>query len=360
LERLPDEGGDHLLVARDGDASTTVAPSARGDDSGGGVRARRSSPARPTTTATRARLPQSGDDLREVHAVARKRPARVGVASRQADGGERRVQAHGRGPVAASAPAAVSSGAARSMNIGMAVGVDTAPAAVELARARGAPVLERSIFDRFPAPGRWGSAILLDGNVGIGGDPVALLHRIAALLRPGGRVLLELDPPGRGSRSFRARLDDGFECSAWFPWARLGADHVGVVAAAASLVLEQVWDTGGRWFACTGLTVPLQPDTVRSAAVNGDTRLFRARRLAPDLWLTAPECREPVCGSGACGRLDLWPERHRFVAAELVGHQQLGGLQELRRPHPARNMPIRSSRCEVGDELLGVPRPPRL
>ena len=109
----------------------------------------------------------------------------------------------------------------------MAVGVDTAPAAADLARAQGAPVLERSIFDRLPGSGRWGSAILLDGNIGIGGDPVALLRRIAALLRPGGRVLLELDPPGRESRSFRARLDDGFERSAWFPWARLGVDHVG-------------------------------------------------------------------------------------------------------------------------------------
>ena len=132
----------------------------------------------------------------------------------------------------------------------MAVGVDTAPRAADLARAQGAPVLERSIFDRLPGSGRWGSAILLDGNIGIGGDPVALLRRIATLLRPGGRVLLELEPPGRDSRSFRARLDDGFECSAWFPWARLAADDLGAVAEAADLGLEELWATGGRWFGC--------------------------------------------------------------------------------------------------------------
>src|SRR5436309_6487047 len=53
-----------------------------------------------------------------------------------------------------------------------ALGVDPAPHAADLARRTGAAVLERSIFDRIPRAGRWGSALLFDGSVGIGGRPV--------------------------------------------------------------------------------------------------------------------------------------------------------------------------------------------
>ncbi|HEY3238398.1 MAG TPA: class I SAM-dependent methyltransferase, partial [Acidimicrobiia bacterium] len=41
------------------------------------------------------------------------------------------------------------------------LGIDVAGTALELARRRGAPVLERSIFERVPGAGRWGSALLL-------------------------------------------------------------------------------------------------------------------------------------------------------------------------------------------------------
>ena len=77
-----------------------------------------------------------------------------------------------------------------------------------LARDKGAPVLERSVFDRIPGVGRWATALLLDGNLGIGADPIALLARVFTLLRPGGEVLVEtlrpvnaIDPRTSGSRS---------------------------------------------------------------------------------------------------------------------------------------------------------------
>ena len=54
------------------------------------------------------------------------------------------------------------------------LGIDVAPAAVRLARGQGLPVLLRSVFDRLPGMGRWGTALLMDGNIGIGGDPSAL------------------------------------------------------------------------------------------------------------------------------------------------------------------------------------------
>jgi SAM-dependent methyltransferase len=104
----------------------------------------------------------------------------------------------------------------------LAVGVDVSPVAVALARRRGATVLEASIFDRLPGAGRWRSALLLDGNIGIGGRPDALLRRLVALLAPGGLVLAELEAPGTSIQPGRVRLEDGEATSDWFAWARGG------------------------------------------------------------------------------------------------------------------------------------------
>jgi SAM-dependent methyltransferase len=130
----------------------------------------------------------------------------------------------------------------------VALGIDITPAAVELARRRGAPVLARSVFDRVPGVGRWACALLLDGNLGIGGKPSALLERVASLLAPGGTVLVEVDPPGTPTRAEIARFDIGGVEGPWFPWTSIGADEVSAPAASAGLVVEDVWRAGDRWF----------------------------------------------------------------------------------------------------------------
>ena len=117
-----------------------------------------------------------------------------------------------------------------------ALGVDTAPGAVELARDRGASVLPRSVFDRLPAEGRWGSAVLADGNIGIGGDPVRLLARLRRVVRPGGIVVVEADAEASGVHRSRARVERGGEVGGWFPWATIGADALPDLARAAGLV----------------------------------------------------------------------------------------------------------------------------
>ena len=131
----------------------------------------------------------------------------------------------------------------------MALGVDASPVAVRMARGIGAPVLERSIFGSVPGAGRWRTALLLDGNIGIGGDPVALLRRLASLLGPGGRVLAEVEAPGVASRMMRARVERGAEHGPWFPWALVGADGVDAVGRMAGFPRTEVWTGGGRWFA---------------------------------------------------------------------------------------------------------------
>jgi SAM-dependent methyltransferase len=130
----------------------------------------------------------------------------------------------------------------------LAVGLDISPAAVRIARRRGAAVLAGSVFDSVPGAGRWATVLLLDGNLGIGGDPEALLRRVAELLAGDGRVLVELDPPGTPAGRVRARLEAGGTVSRWFGWARLPPDALGPVAARAGLRCRETWRAERRWF----------------------------------------------------------------------------------------------------------------
>ncbi|BCJ32336.1 class I SAM-dependent methyltransferase [Actinocatenispora sera] len=130
-----------------------------------------------------------------------------------------------------------------------ALGVDIAPAAVALVRARGGIALRRSVFGRLPGRGRWQHVLLADGNIGIGADPVRLLRRCRDLLAPGGTVLVEVGPPGSGSGTAALRLRDGQRCSAPFRWSYLAVDALADTAAAAGLHVGTQWTEDGRWFA---------------------------------------------------------------------------------------------------------------
>ena len=131
----------------------------------------------------------------------------------------------------------------------LALGVDVSPSAVRIARARGAVAVEGSIFDRVAGAGLWRSALLLDGNVGIGGHPAALLSRVGALLAPGGCALVELGPPGGGLRTTRVRLERGTAVGSWFDWATVAADAVDAPAHDAGFHVDETWSDDGRWFA---------------------------------------------------------------------------------------------------------------
>jgi SAM-dependent methyltransferase len=132
----------------------------------------------------------------------------------------------------------------------LALGVDVSPVAVRMARAGGASVLHGSVFDQVPGAGTWGTALLLDGNIGIGGRPTALLARLAALLRPGGLVLAELEAPGVASGRAVIRLEAEDVVSDWFRWAHVGADAIEAHASAAGLAVTETWERDERWFAC--------------------------------------------------------------------------------------------------------------
>lgn len=125
----------------------------------------------------------------------------------------------------------------------VALGIDTSPRAVTLTSRRGGIALRQSVFDRVPGEGAWQHVLLTDGNLGIGGDPPALLRRVGQLLGPGGTAIVELDPPGTGLRCGHARIGSGPP----FPWSLVGADVIDRVAFSGGFRVR--WDGArdNRW-----------------------------------------------------------------------------------------------------------------
>lgn len=137
------------------------------------------------------------------------------------------------------------------------LGVDLSPDAVALARRRGATVLQRDLFGELPDEGRWATALLFDGNVGIGGDPVRLFRRCRRLTARTGRLLVEVAPPGVGWRRASAWLVRDGRRSAAFPWAVVGADAVAGLGRGAGLAVTSLRPTlSGRWFAAMQAVSP--------------------------------------------------------------------------------------------------------
>ncbi|WP_405722087.1 methyltransferase domain-containing protein [Streptomyces sp. NBC_01537] len=129
-----------------------------------------------------------------------------------------------------------------------ALGVDVSPAAVARTRGAGGSVLRRSVFDRLPAEGRWGTALLVDGNIGIGGDPHALLTRVRELVAPGGRVLAEAATHDVDER-LTVRVQDAHgRHGRDFPWARLGPTALLRTATLTGWTPAGQWTTDGRTF----------------------------------------------------------------------------------------------------------------
>ncbi|MFJ7087041.1 class I SAM-dependent methyltransferase [Streptomyces griseus] len=142
-----------------------------------------------------------------------------------------------------------------------ALGIDVSEAAVARTRGLGGAALLRSVFDPLPGEGRWGTLLLLDGNIGIGGDPAALLDRAADLLGAGGLLIAETAPVDLDER-VRVRLDDGRggpdgrtasvaaggEVAEPFLWARIGTPALLRHARTGGWRTADQWGAEGRTF----------------------------------------------------------------------------------------------------------------
>jgi SAM-dependent methyltransferase len=129
-----------------------------------------------------------------------------------------------------------------------ALGIDVTTEAVDLARSAGALALRRDVFSRLPGTGRWMFVLLAEGSIGIGGDPVALLSRVAELLAPAGRAIVEVRPPGHDPRGERVSPGHGKQAGDWFPCMQVGADQLAGIAGEAGLSKAETWCADGRWF----------------------------------------------------------------------------------------------------------------
>lgn len=130
------------------------------------------------------------------------------------------------------------------------LGIDVVPEAVGQTRDRGGAALHRNVFESLPGEGRWRTALLADGNIGIGGDPVALLGRIRQLLDPRGRIVVEIGAPGTETSTGWAALEVDGNRSRPFRWSVVSADDIGHISVEAGLRHAEVHEVGAnRWCA---------------------------------------------------------------------------------------------------------------
>ena len=131
------------------------------------------------------------------------------------------------------------------------LGVDVSAAAAARTAALGGEVVCGSIFNGIPGEGGWDTALLADGNIGIGGDPSALLGRTTDILAPRGQVLTELAYDDV-DESVTVHVDDGRgNAGPGFAWARVGASALARHAHRAGLRVAESWEyaTDRRRFA---------------------------------------------------------------------------------------------------------------
>ena len=135
----------------------------------------------------------------------------------------------------------------------VALGIDVSPTAIEIAREGGLTVLERSVFDRLPREGAWATVLLVDGNIGIGGDASHLLERCGQLIAPTGTIIVETDADPERDDSYHGTLIDMWgHASESFPWAEIGRNAVARRAALVGLRVDQTWVASGRAFSRLG------------------------------------------------------------------------------------------------------------
>ena len=127
-----------------------------------------------------------------------------------------------------------------------ALGVDVSAAAVEMTLRRGGRAIHHDVFAPMPDADTWTHALLADGNIGIGGNPVRLLRRMRQLLHPLGRIVADVESRQSGVHREERRWETHHAVSRWFPWVLVGADAVGALAEAAGFRLVSTEEVADR------------------------------------------------------------------------------------------------------------------
>lgn len=136
-----------------------------------------------------------------------------------------------------------------------ALGIDIAPAAVAHSIGSGAPAMRASVFDPLPNEGLWSTALLIDGNIGIGGDVTRLLQRVRGVVSAAGLILVETATLPHEDVVLTARFavqDDAATdltpTGPSFLWALVGARALRAHAKRARCQIVEEWSCGSRSF----------------------------------------------------------------------------------------------------------------
>lgn len=143
------------------------------------------------------------------------------------------------------------------------LGIDVSAVAVQRTRDNGAEALCLSVYDRLPGEGSWNTTLLMDGNIGIGGDPTALLRRIADITAPDGLLLVEVANMDVDERVTVHVADSNGGRGDHFAWARLGIEALSRLASDTDWRLDEHWQVDGRGFAALRAPSPPQHEKRR-------------------------------------------------------------------------------------------------
>ncbi|RKS08064.1 methyltransferase family protein [Nocardiopsis sp. Huas11] len=164
-----------------------------------------------------------------------------------------------------------------------ALGVDLNPLAVARTNASGGRALCRSAFDPLPGEGGWDTALLVDGNIGIGGTPERLLARMRDVVRSGGLLIVETAAEDVCERMTVRICDGRGRVGAPFAWARLGLPALARLAERTGWARADTWEDGGRLFVALRSAFGGGAAAVRSASPQPEwsAGARRAYRTAP-------------------------------------------------------------------------------
>ena len=129
-----------------------------------------------------------------------------------------------------------------------ALGIDISAVAVDVGRRAGGQVLRRDLALPLAAEGRWGTSLLLDGNIGIGGDVPGLLRRCGQIVGGGGLIICEIDTDPERDEAYEVVLSRPGCQSAPVPWAAIGVRPLLRMASALDLIVTEVWEADHRSF----------------------------------------------------------------------------------------------------------------
>ena len=138
-----------------------------------------------------------------------------------------------------------------------AVGIDISERAVAIAQSGGVDAVNADVLHLPPDTGGWRTALLLDGNIGIGGNVALLLEKVRDVLAPRGSLLVETHASSDVDRRGLVQFADGrTTLGPHFPWAEVGIDALRGYAELVGLRMDMTWSHGGRYFAALSHGLP--------------------------------------------------------------------------------------------------------